>query len=90
MNDLGHAYWLLKRWSDAVQVFEKARIAVLKALPAADSLRLQIITNLAVNYGANGQLEDAASLWEKILAVKQDALGNDHPETLKIKANIAT
>ena len=47
------------------------------------------LTDLAVLYDAQGHYGQAESLYERALAIREQSLGTNHPDTKKSRDNLA-
>jgi Flp pilus assembly protein TadD len=48
-----------------------------------------VLNNLAESYRVRGKYQAAEPLFERALAIREKALGPDHPNTKTAKANLA-
>ncbi|KAH9319773.1 hypothetical protein KI387_021542, partial [Taxus chinensis] len=80
LNQLGLACVGLNAIWDAAENFEEARSIMEEVCGPHHADTLAINSNLAGAYDAMGRVEDAITLLEDILEVKEDRLGTVHPD----------
>jgi hypothetical protein len=88
MGNLAWIYSTQERWLDAaklkIRVMEQTMVQVNQDHPS-----LQLMNNLSIDLRALGHLEKARELGLFALAKHIDKLGEDHPDTLISKCNLA-
>ncbi|GLJ19477.1 hypothetical protein SUGI_0351700 [Cryptomeria japonica] len=80
LNQMGLACIGLNAIWDAAENFEEARSIMEEICGRHHADTLAISSNLAGTYDAMGRVEDAITLLEDILEVKEDRLGTVHPD----------
>ena len=61
-----------------------------RALPAADEQLLNWMTELAATYASAGRFTTGIDIDERVLATREEVLGEEHPDTLISRNNLAT
>lgn len=80
LNQMGLACMGLNALWDAAEIFEEARSIAEEVCGPHHPDTLDIISNLAGAYDAMGRTDDAITLLEVILEVKEERLGTVHPD----------
>lgn len=80
LNQMGLACMGLNALWDAAEIFEEARTIAEEVCGPHHPDTLDIISNLAGAYDAMGRVDDAITLLEVILEVKEERLGTVHPD----------
>ncbi len=78
-----------RKYEAAVPILERALELSRQHDRPADLLRLTVSTNLANALAGTGQIEQARSLREQVLADARSEFGDDHPQTLMAAINLA-
>jgi len=80
LNQMGLACIGLNALWDAAEIFEEARTIAEEVCGPHHPDTLDIISNLAGAYDAMGRMDDAITLLEVIVEVKEEGLGTVHPD----------
>jgi tetratricopeptide (TPR) repeat protein len=89
MSNLATSYFTLRRFTDALQLYEETLALQQRALPPDHHDTLANMHNLAGTYDALGRYPDALRLSEQALALRKARFGEDHPNTLWSMADVA-
>lgn len=89
MRNVANAYYESKNIDKAIAFAEKELELVNKLIGNAPHVRkAQIINNLGRFYEVNEQYDLSIGYFKNALAMKQELLGNSHPETLNSEINL--
>ena len=87
-HQLAHAYRAVKRFDEALVLFEK-NVDVCREMFGEDHLvTLRKRSSLANCYYAAGWFGEAAGLFERILRDRERALGPSHPDTERSRGSL--
>ena len=87
-HQLAHAYRAVKRFDEALVLFEK-NVDVCREMFGEDHLvTLRKRSSLANCYYAAGRFGEAAGLFERILRDRERALGPGHPDTKRSRGSL--
>ena len=60
-----------------------------KAFGTSDASVVEIVYNLASVYQLQGKYGEAEGLYERVLAIREKALGAEHPDTAKARQSLS-
>jgi serine/threonine protein kinase/tetratricopeptide (TPR) repeat protein len=89
MSNLASLYLKLNRPREALALMERA-VEGRRKLDGEGPRSFASMNNLAMTYDDLGELNKAQQLWEHLLTLQRQHLGNDHPQTLGTLNNLAS
>ncbi|KAF8440564.1 hypothetical protein BDZ91DRAFT_755540, partial [Kalaharituber pfeilii] len=82
VNSMANVYESQGKYSQALELYQRALAGREKALGADHPNTLGTIYNMAIVYQSQGKYSQALELYQRALAGKEKALGANHPSTL--------
>ena len=83
LNSLGSAYFNIKNYSDAADIYREVMEAAIRSLEPENPDIILYLNNLAHAYHNIGRVTEASELHREAFETAKRVLGEDHPETVR-------